>query len=211
MKPVTEILPLYFIMGSQDCTHDPIWTLEEAIKGGITCFQFREKGEHALAGEEMEALARELQARCKEYNIPFIINDDVALAQKLDADGVHVGQDDTPISDVVHHFQGKYIGLSVHTLEEAIRAAQDQVDYIGVGPIFDTSTKKDAKKASGVTTIQQIRKSGMTIPIVGIGGINADNAKSVMDAGAEGVSLISAISQSNDPSSSAKTLRAAIQ
>ncbi|KGP70854.1 thiamine phosphate synthase [Pontibacillus yanchengensis] len=199
MSKIKDMLTLYFIMGSQDCRYDPTFTLQEAIRGGITCFQFREKGEGALTGKAKEELARSLQKVCRNNNIPFIVNDDLELASLLQADGIHVGQEDTPIDTVVDNFVGNYIGLSVHTKEEAKMASIEQIDYIGVGPIFSTSTKKDAKQPSGIETIQSIRDADISIPMVGIGGIGEKNAESVIRAGANGVSLISAISKSDDP------------
>ncbi|KGX87216.1 thiamine-phosphate pyrophosphorylase [Pontibacillus litoralis JSM 072002] len=203
-----QILPLYFIMGSQDCKLDPAFTLTEAIKGGITCFQFREKGPGSLQGTEKVALGRKLQRICRESNIPFIVNDDIELANTLQADGIHVGQDDMPIEEVVHKFVGNIIGLSVHTVEEAKQAATHNIDYIGVGPIFPTGTKKDAKKPVGASHIHTIRDAGISTPIVGIGGITKQNAHHVIQAGAEGISLISAISMSDYPQLAAKQLKA---
>lgn len=97
---MSKLLSVYFIMGSNNCTKDPLQVLREALEGFITIFQFREKGEGALTGEERICFAKELQAICKEYGVPFIVNDDVELALELDADGVHVGQDDEGITSV---------------------------------------------------------------------------------------------------------------
>jgi len=93
-KQLQEQLRVYFIMGSNNCKKNPFDVLTEAIEGGITFFQFREKGQGALSGEEKVAFAKELQAICRKYSIPFLVNDDVDLALALDADGVHIGQED---------------------------------------------------------------------------------------------------------------------
>ncbi|KGX93966.1 thiamine-phosphate pyrophosphorylase [Pontibacillus halophilus JSM 076056 = DSM 19796] len=201
----------YFIMGSQDCIGDPVETLRQAIQGGITCFQFREKGEGSRSGKRKEELARKLQQLCQEEDIPFIVNDDVALAKKLDADGIHVGQDDTAIETVLHDFRQKVVGLSTHTVEEALLANELNVDYIGVGPIYGTKTKPDAKTPSGPERIKEIRKVNVTKPIVGIGGIHIDNAREVMEAGADGVSYISIVSRSETPYEAARAMRQAVE
>lgn len=111
-------LSLYFVMGSIDCTKDPLAVLDEAIKGGITMFQFREKGKGALTGIEKYRLAEKLLERCRMYNIPFIVNDDVDLALALQADGVHVGQEDEVAERVRDRIGDKYLGVSVHNLNE---------------------------------------------------------------------------------------------
>lgn len=97
---MSRLLPVYFIMGSNNCTKEPLQVLRDALEGGITIFQLREKGEGALTGEKRIDFAKELQALCKEYGVPFIVNDDVELALELDADGVHVGQDDEGLTSV---------------------------------------------------------------------------------------------------------------
>lgn len=144
-KKMSNLLQVYFIMGSNNCTKDPLAILKEALDGGVTLFQFREKGEGALTGEDRVRFAKKLQALCKEYGVPFIVNDDVELAIELDADGVHVGQDDEGITSVREKMGNKIIGVSTHTIEEAKWAIENGADYLGVGPIFPTSTKKIRK------------------------------------------------------------------
>lgn len=207
MMPVRDALKLYFIMGSNNCLTDPIHVLEQAIKGGITCFQFREKGDGAYTGAEKEALAISMQQLCQAHNIPFIVNDDLALADKLNADGVHVGQDDEPITVVRKQFQNKIVGLSVHNIAEAKQAVKQSVDYIGFGPIYSTATKEDAKEAVGTDAVRKMRAEGIDLPLVAIGGINEANAAEIMKAGADGISLISAISQASNPSEASQKLR----
>ncbi|MBS4175128.1 thiamine phosphate synthase [Bacillus sp. FJAT-49736] len=193
-----DLLKLYFIMGTENCSKSPSSVLEEAIEGGITLFQFREKGKNALIGEEKIALAKELQIICKERNIPFIVNDDIELAISLDADGVHIGQEDEPVEKVRDRIGDKIFGVSVHTIEEANAAIAAGADYFGVGPIFPTKTKEDAKPVQGTEHIKKFREQGFTIPLVGIGGINAENTRAVIAAGADGVSVITAISNASD-------------
>ncbi|PGZ72314.1 thiamine phosphate synthase [Bacillus sp. AFS029637] len=203
---MSKLLQVYFIMGSNNCIKDPLAVLKEALDGGVTLFQFREKGEEALTGEKRLQFAKEVQALCKEYGVPFIVNDDVELAIELDADGVHVGQDDEGITSVREKMGDKIIGVSTHTIEEARWAIENGADYLGVGPIFPTSTKKDTKAVQGTKGLAHFREQGIMIPIVGIGGITIENTASVIEAGADGVSIISAISLAESPYESTKEL-----
>ncbi|GAB6615201.1 MULTISPECIES: thiamine phosphate synthase [Bacillus] len=203
---MSRLLSVYFIMGSNNCTKKPLQVLRDALEGGITIFQFREKGEGALTGEKRIRFAKELQVICKEYGVPFIVNDDVELAIELDADGVHVGQDDEGITSVREKMGDKIVGVSTHTIEEAHWAIENGADYLGVGPIFPTSTKKDTKAVQGTKGLAHFREQGITIPIVGIGGITIENTASVIEAGADGVSVISAISLAESAYESTKKL-----
>lgn len=205
-KKMSKLLKVYFIMGSNNCTKDPLAVLKEALDGGVTLFQFREKGEGALTGEKRLQFAKDVQALCREYGVPFIVNDDVELAIKLDADGVHVGQDDERITSVREKMGNKIIGVSAHTIEEARFAIENGADYLGVGPIFPTNTKKDTKAVQGTKGLAYFREQGITIPIVGIGGITIENTASVIEAGADGISVISAISLAESAYESTKRL-----
>lgn len=193
-------------MGSVNCKKPPLEALTEAIDGGITLFQFREKGSGALVGEQKYELAKQLQAICQKRGIPFIVNDDVELALAIDADGVHIGQDDEDARIVREKIGDKILGVSAHNLEEAQAAVAAGADYIGVGPIYPTKSKADAKQAQGPGIIRLLRDHGIAIPIVGIGGITAENAGEVMSAGADGVSVISAIASATSPFMAAKQL-----
>lgn len=195
-------------MGSTNCQdRDPVEVLQKAIDGGITLFQYREKGEHALTGEAKLLLGKALRDRCKEAEIPFIVNDDVELALALGAAGVHIGQDDGSISDVRERMAGKLLGVSVHNAEEALEAVSYGVDYIGVGPMFFTSTKEDIHEVKGPRVIREIRAAGVQLPIVGIGGINLEKAPTVLEAGADGIAVISAITHAVSPLEAAKGFR----
>lgn len=200
-------LKVYFIMGTSNCKHKPSAVLSEAIAGGITCFQFREKGKDAFSGKEKYALAEELQFLCQQAKIPFIVNDDIDLALAINADGVHIGQEDESAFLVREKIKDKILGVSVHNFEEATLAMKAGADYFGVGPVFLTKTKADAKAVQGVKIIQELRAKGMTTPIVGIGGITPENAAIVIKGGADGVSVISAISQAENPQKAAKTIK----
>ncbi|MEK4303290.1 MULTISPECIES: thiamine phosphate synthase [Oceanobacillus] len=193
-----ELLRKYFIMGSQNCHRDPNAVLEEALAAGITAFQFREKGTGSLSGEKKLQLGRELRERCRAHDVPFFINDDIELAEELEVDGIHVGQDDMPVKEVRTRFSDKIIGLSISTQEELDRSPLELVDYIGVGPIFTTSTKEDSKQTVGLEWIHTIRAQFPDIPIVAIGGIQTENAPSAIEAGADGVSFITAVTEADD-------------
>jgi thiamine-phosphate pyrophosphorylase len=192
-----EKLALYFIMGSQNCPHkNPEEILEQALKAGITMFQFREKGEEALSGQEKRQLAERLQERCWEYSVPFIVNDDVDLAIAIGADGVHIGQDDEAMQQVKKRCPAHFIiGVSAANAAEANKAIQDGADYVGVGPIAATRTKIDAKCPIGLSGLRGIREQLGDFPIVAIGGINHKNAEAVREAGANGVSFISVLTK----------------
>ncbi|QRF32121.1 thiamine phosphate synthase [Bacillus safensis] len=209
-QQIKQQLSVYFIMGTANTTRLPLDVVKEAIQGGITMFQFREKGEKALQGEEKKQLARQIQALCQEANVPFIVNDDVQLAIDLDADGVHVGQEDTNAKDVRQRIGNKILGVSTHNLDEVKQAVKDGADYVGMGPVYPTETKKDTRSVQGVSLITEVRRHGLQIPIVGIGGITYDNAAPVIQAGADGVSIISAISQSPDPKKAAEELKSLV-
>ncbi|HEX6594705.1 MAG TPA: thiamine phosphate synthase [Bacillota bacterium] len=197
METLQQKLRKYFIMGSQDCNRDPEKILTEAIEAGITAFQYREKGANALTGKQQIELGKRLRDICYEHDIVFIVNDDVNLVEPLQADGIHVGQSDTPVEKVRERFPNKWIGLSVSNIEEVNRSPIDLVDYVGAGPIFETPTKPD-KKPVGVEWIKTLRKQFPHLPIVGIGGMNTTNAASVIDAGADGVSFISAVTKAKN-------------
>lgn len=211
MNHLREMLKVYFIMGSTNCFKDPREVLAESIDGGITMFQFREKGDGALTGVEKFNLAKDLQSLCRKNQIPFIVNDDIELALALDADGVHIGQEDEPASVVREKIGNKILGVSVHSMEEALAALKDGADYFGIGPVFPTKTKKDAKPSRGTTLIEELRRKGYSTPIVGIGGITTENASTVMAAGADGISVISAISHASSPYEAAKILRKRVE
>ncbi|WRG88809.1 thiamine phosphate synthase [Helicobacter pylori] len=202
-------LKLMFVAGSQDFYHIKggkndrinalLETLELALQSQITAFQFRQKGDLALQDPvEIKQLALECQKLCKKYGTPFIVNDEAKLALELKADGVHVGQEDTAIEEVITLCKKRqFIGLSVNTLEQALKARHlDGVAYLGVGPIFPTPSKKDAKQVVGVELLKKIRDSGVKKPLIAIGGITMHNAPKLREYG--GIAVISAITQAKD-------------
>lgn len=193
--------------GKNDRTNALLDTLELALQSKITAFQFRQKGDLALQDPtQIKQLALECQKLCKKYGAPFIINDEVQLALELKADGVHVGQEDMAIEEVITLCKKRqFIGLSVNTLEQALKARHlDAVAYLGVGPIFFTPSKKDAKQVVGVELLKKIRDSGVKKPLVAIGGITMHNASKLREYG--GIAVISAITQAKDKALAIETL-----
>lgn len=174
--------------------------LDAALRGGITCFQLREKGPNALTGNEKRGFAQQCKALCAKYSTPFIVNDDIDLAMAVDADGVHIGQEDE-LASVVRQKIGtqKILGVSTHTDEEVEKAIAAGADYVGIGPIYATRSKTDAKPVAGTAFLTHIHERFPDLPVVGIGGITIENAAPVIEAGAAGVSVISAIAASDDP------------
>jgi thiamine-phosphate pyrophosphorylase len=201
-------LRLYLVMGSQDCLgRDPVAVLQAAISGGITCFQFREKHSARNLRETVE-LGHSLRALCRTHRIPFLVNDRVDLALILDADGVHLGQDDLPVPEAKRILPPScVIGVSARSIPEARQAQQEGADYIGIGPMFATTSKPDAKQPIGPEALAEIRQALGDFPIVGIGGITVDNMAAVRQAGADGIAVISAITRADSPEQAAQQLR----
>ncbi len=194
-----ELLKLYFICGTTTCQGKDLYSVvEEALKGGITLFQFREKGKGALEGKEKVELALKLQNLCKKYNVPFIVNDDIELALEIDADGVHVGQDDLGVDEIRKLMPDKIIGLSIGNEEELKQSKVEYVDYVGVGPVYVTQSKDDAGGAIGYEGLELMRRFLPQMPLVAIGGIQTQHIKDVMKTNVDGVSIISAISYSDN-------------
>jgi thiamine-phosphate pyrophosphorylase len=207
-----QTVNLYFIMGTVNLAgRDPLHVLEEALKGGVTSFQLREKGPGALTGEELKAFALECQQLCEQYSVPFIVNDDVDLAVEIGADGVHIGQEDGYIS-VIRKKVGPdmLIGVSTHNVEEAIAAADAGADYIGLGPIYGTQSKSNTQPIIGLDTVREVVALLPGLPIVAVGGISERKAGAVIKAGASGVAVISAICGEEDPEEAASRLKSAV-
>lgn len=206
MKP--SILQVYFILGTNNTEQDPLEVLEKALQGGVSLFQFREKGKGALIGEEKKQMALKMKGLCHQYDVPFLINDDIDLALEIGADGVHIGQEDEPFVQVKSRCPDHWIiGVSATNEKEAIKAKEDGADYIGVGPIYGTNTKEDAKQPIGEKGLRNIREQVGDLPIVAIGGIKLGHIFGLRKAGADGVSIITAISRSKKPKEMAHLFR----
>jgi thiamine-phosphate pyrophosphorylase len=177
--------------------------VEEAIKGGVTLVQLREKDVSSL---EFYNIAIKLKQLTNKYKIPLIINDRLDIALAADADGLHVGQDDLPV-EVARKLLGpdKILGYSVSTIEEAVYGEKMGADYLGAGPVYPTGSKLDAVSPIGIDTFHRIKES-VSIPVVGIGGIGISNIKEMKASGADGISLISAILGSKDIKEASRNL-----
>ncbi|WP_147566679.1 thiamine phosphate synthase [Clostridium tyrobutyricum] len=178
--------------------------VEEAIIGGVTLVQIREK---SASTREFYNVALEVKQVTDHYNVPIIINDRIDIAQAIDADGVHLGQSDMPLS-IARKILGdkKIIGISTGTIEEALEAESGGADYIGIGTIFNTGTKKDTDNPLGVDGLKKVYDS-VNIPAVAIGGINNENFKDILSTGVDGIAVVTAILRSNDITSAAKQLK----
>ncbi len=182
--------------------------VREAIAGGVTCVQLREKN---CTTREFVAEARLLKDVLAGTGIPLIINDRLDVALAVGAEGLHLGQQDMPIADARRIAgSGMIIGVSAECLEDARRAEAEGADYIGISPVFATSTKADAAAPLGLAGLRQIR-AAVKLPLVGIGGIGLENAHAVMHAGADGVAVVSAIVAASCPRTAAAALKKQLQ
>lgn len=178
--------------------------VEESVKGGITCLQLREK---ALNTERFLEEAQQLNPLCRRYGVPFIVNDNVEIALKSDADGVHIGQSDGDIAGTRARIgHDKILGVSAATVKEALEAERAGADYLGVGAVFPTSSKNDAENVS-LSTLRDICNA-VSIPVVAIGGITLENVSLLNDSGICGIAVISAIYAQKDIQTAAERLRA---
>lgn len=163
--------------------------VEQAILGGATFVQFREKH---LQGEELLEQGRRVQEVCRRYQVPMIVNDDVSLALSLDAAGIHVGQGDMKVQEARKRLgPEKIIGVSAHNVEEALEAWRNGADYLGAGAVFATGTKRDASALARETLAAICR--AVEIPVVAIGGIDASNVACLAGTGIAGVAVIHGI------------------
>ena len=187
--------------------------IEQAILGGVTLVQLREK---AIASKAFYERALRIKAICHRYNVPLLINDRVDIALAVEADGVHIGQSDLPCG-VVRQILGKdkIIGVSARTAQQAIQAQADGADYLGVGAMFATSTKQDAQTVT-IASLTQIRQA-VTLPIVAIGGINhttlpaLQQALQAADTSIDGVAVVSAILGQKDVKLASQQLKEVIK
>lgn len=181
--------------------------VKEALDGGATCIQLREK---QLDEEDFLKEAIEIQKLCKEYHVPFIVNDNVDIAKTMHADGIHVGQSDMEALDVRKEL-GKdvILGVSAQTVEQAKKAEAHGADYLGVGAVFPTGSKDDAEDVS-YETLKAICEA-VSIPVIAIGGITQDNVKELAGSGIVGIAVISAIFAQKDITQATKDLKQATE
>ena len=177
-----------------------------ALEGGMTYVQMREKGDPMTEDELLtEALA--LKALCEEYGVPFVIDDDVELAKKCGADGVHVGQSDMACVEARKALgERKVVGVSAQTVKQAVQAEKDGADYLGVGAVFPTGSKDDADDVSH-DTVKAICEA-VSIPVIAIGGISKDNVGQLAGLGLDGIAVISAIYAADDLKAATEDLKA---
>ncbi len=180
--------------------------VKASLDGGVTFLQLREKD---LGEAEFMQEALKLKALCREYHVPFVINDNVELAAAIDADGVHVGQSDMAAGDARRRLgPDKIIGVSAQTVEQALLAQQQGADYLGVGAVFPTGSKADASEVSQ-ETLRAICDA-VSIPVVAIGGITQQNVCQLAGSGICGVAVISAIYAEKDIAGASAALKAAV-
>ena len=181
--------------------------VEEALKGGVTFVQLREKD---LDEERFLEEAREIKELCGRYQVPFVINDNVDIAQAVDADGVHVGQSDMEAGDVRARLgQDKIIGVSAQTVEQALLAESRGADYLGVGAVFATGSKADASEVDH-ETVKAICQA-VHIPVIAIGGITGENVGALTGTGVCGAAVISAIFAQEDVEEGTRKLKEAVR
>lgn len=197
---------LYLVFESNLCKISPMRAVEEAIKGGVTILQLREKD--ALTREKLQ-IGEKLKKIAQKHAIPFIVNDRIDLALALNVDGVHLGNEDMPLKYAREILQTQLIGISVDNVEQAIQAEKNGADYISIGSIFQTSTKSDAHGPVGTEIIKRI-KHAVDIPVVAIGGITSKNVREVSEAGADGVAVVSEILCADEPMQAAAELKDAL-
>jgi thiamine-phosphate pyrophosphorylase len=188
---------LYFVTDRALCGKKPLAeVVHQAVRGGAACIQLREKN---VSTRFFVEEARRMKELLEPFRIPLIINDRLDVALAAGADGVHVGQEDMPYR-IARRLMGSkaIIGLSVETWEDVERAESLDCDYLGVSPVFATPTKTDTKEPWGLEGLSKIRAFSRH-PLVGIGGLNAENAGAVIMAGADGIAVVSAICAAPDP------------
>jgi thiamine-phosphate pyrophosphorylase len=200
---------LYLVTDRGLCGGKPLAeVIRQAVKGGVSCVQLREK---EVSTRFFVEEAIQIKNILQPYNVPLIINDRVDVALACAADGVHIGQEDMPY-EIARKLMGPkaIIGLSVETWEDVLASQKLDVNYIGVSPVFATPTKTDTKGAWGLEGLRRI-KDFSRHTLVAIGGMNLSNVREVLDAGADGVAVVSAICASVDPETVAKEIDAIIR
>ncbi len=199
---------LCLIADSQACGKKRLSKIiDEAVNSGTTLVQLRGKD---LAIQDFLNLAFEIAEIVKTKKVPFLINDRIDVALACDADGVHLGQEDLPLQHAKRILgKSRLIGISANSILEAVDAEKQGADYIGVGPIFFTSSKKELGQILGIPGLKAIREK-VSIPILAIGGINKENVREVIQAGADGIAVISAIMGAYDAGKATRDLKGSI-
>ncbi len=202
-KNLTDKLRIYLVTDRKKTKYPLVKVIKEALKGGVKAVQLREKD---LSSKEMYELAKEIKTITEKKNALLIINDRIDIALAADADGVHLGWQSMPIKESRGILgKKKLIGVSTHSLNEAVLAQKNGADFITFGTIYPTSSKQGLTDFKGPEAIKKIRKK-IKIPLIAIGGIKEDNIKNVISNGADGVAVISAIMGAKKPCEAAKGL-----
>ena len=203
MIDLVPSLRLYLVADPDHCNGDLVDQTEAAIRGGVTMVQLRAKH---LTDLELFSLAQKMRSVCSRHGVPLLLNDRVDIALAVGADGVHLGVDDLPI-EAARSIGGSVfvVGFSPETDDHVRMAASRGADYLGIGPVFGTATKTDAGSALGIEQFAH-RCAIADLPVVGIGGIQSSNFRNVLEKGAAGVAVVSAILQADDAESAARQL-----
>ena len=203
-KFTSDQLKLYLVTDrSLSCGRSLEYIVEEAVKGGVTMVQLREK---ECSTREFYELGIRLKVILSAYGIPLIINDRLDIAMAIDADGLHFGQNDLPWKEARRLIgPDKILGLSIETIEQAKAANEMDIDYIGISPVFATPTKTDTFQPFGIEGLKAVSQI-CRHPGVAIGGINIDNARLIMESGASGIAVVSSISSAVNPCNAARKL-----
>ncbi|RJP71122.1 MAG: thiamine phosphate synthase [Candidatus Abyssobacteria bacterium SURF_17] len=177
---------------------------EQVLQGGADIIQFRAKSPSKRQYYEETLLLLDLARR---YHAPFVVNDHLDIALAISADGIHLGQNDLPCRAarllVPNH---TFLGISTHSVEQAVKAAEEGADYIAIGPVFPTSTKENPDPVVGTRGVSEVRKRIGSLPLIAIGGINSGNVAEVIRAGADGVAVASAVALADHPESATRAL-----
>ena len=198
-------LLLYLVLDPDLCggAEGMVRTARLAAENGATVVQLRAPN---WKKRQWVATAKALKATLEPLGVPLIINDHIDVALAVDADGVHVGQDDMPVTEVRRLLgPGKWLGLSITNAKEMVEIPYEFVDYLGIGPVFPTGTKSDAAPVVGVPTFAEL-VAASRLPVVAIGGIQVGNCQPLMQVGAKGIAVVSAICGQDDPARATKVL-----
>ncbi|MCL6452795.1 MAG: thiamine phosphate synthase [Alicyclobacillus sp.] len=202
---LAERLRLYVVTDEGPDPRRLLQQVERAIAGGATAVQLRRKAE---LGRRFVEIGRQLRALTRERGVLLLVNDRVDVAQIVDADGVHVGQDDITCQDARRLLGDRIVGVSATTLAEALAAERDGADYLGVGSVFPTGSKPDAELC-GLEGLAEMARA-VHVPVVAIGGIHLGNVHEVVRAGADGIAVVSAVMSALDPAQAARSLLQAV-
>lgn len=205
---------LYLVVNPEQCANrDAVATAVDAVRGGVTAVQIRCKNHTA---KQLAALVAESVERLAEFNVPVIVNDDVSVAANSGAAGVHVGQQDTHVSQVREALgTDACVGVTVRSSEEVLNTPLDKVNYVSVGGVFPTVSKVSTEQPIGTEglreIVQLVRKNAPELPVIAISGINANNLNAVLNTGVCGVAVVSAICESDSPEAAARQLKDQIE